>query len=345
MRTLVTLMIVTLSGTAFAQQPRQKIPDRKTLLKIERHNQKQKDVTKQALAPAMGRPFADYEKTRYVVFNFEGLFDSTRVKSKILQNLPIDVDAVVLVSAGQEKRYRDYFNDFIADTRLHVVAIGNANQAFWTRDALPVPAFLSDGGLGVVDAKYYHGFPQDRKIAELFTATLVSHTYFHEGGNFQNDDQGRCFLVNNNRAAKIPDSAFITYYGCKQVVRLRHVTGIGHVDEVVRLVDRTKVMTQIPEYKPILEKLGFQVAMLPKPKTPYGTYANSLIVNGTAFLPVYNEKADQQAINTYKSFGLNVVPIETSSLSKNGLGSIHCITMQYPETPLNELVTALTALN
>jgi hypothetical protein len=335
------ILTASLSLSAFGEQPVRKIPDRKTLLKIERHNLAQRNASKLALTAEVARPFSDYAQTKYVVLTNGSPFDSIRVKTAVLKNLPAGTEAVVLAPVSGVSRARDFFNDFISDDRLHVVGVANVSQAFWARDALPVPAFLPDGKLAVVDARYYNGFPQDQAIADLFSATLVSHNYYHEGGNFQSDESGRCLIVNNERAARIPDDAFAGYYGCKKVIRLKHVRGIGHVDEVVRLVGDNKLLTPVAEYKTILEKAGYQVAMLPSPKTPYGTYANSLLVNGTAFLPVYKESTDNKAISVYKSFGFTVVPVETRSLSKDGLGSIHCITMQYPETPLNELVKAL----
>jgi len=61
------------------------------------------------------------------------------------------------------------------------------------------------------------------------------------------------------------------------------------------------------------------------------TYANSLLINGTLFLPIFEQPNDKEAIRIYENLGLKVIPIETKKLSNQGSGSIHCITMTYPQ--------------
>lgn len=62
------------------------------------------------------------------------------------------------------------------------------------------------------------------------------------------------------------------------------------------------------------------------------TYANFLIVNGAVLFPVYNCDTDKAAIEAMKSAMPNhqIVPIDCSALIRQH-GSLHCVTMQFPE--------------
>ena len=80
---------------------------------------------------------------------------------------------------------------------------------------------------------------------------------------------------------------------------------------------------------PIHENAGYEVHLLPRPNGAYETYVNSLLINGTLFLPVFANSNDDKAIAIYQSLGLKVIPINSTQLSKMQ-GSIHCMTMNYP---------------
>ena len=62
------------------------------------------------------------------------------------------------------------------------------------------------------------------------------------------------------------------------------------------------------------------------------TYANFLIMNDAVLLPVYNCETDAQAVNTLQKIfpDKEIVPIDCSVLILQH-GSLHCVTMQYPE--------------
>ena len=124
--------------------------------------------------------------------------------------------------------------------------------------------------------------------------------------------KGLCLAV---KLVHLPEQIYKTYYGCKEVVILPFVAGIGHVDERVKFLSDDVVVTDEPSYKPILEEHGLTVLMLPNTKFGHETYANSLLVNGTLFMPVYNKPTDKEAIKVYEEQGLKVVPINSSTLS------------------------------
>jgi agmatine/peptidylarginine deiminase len=126
-------------------------------------------------------------------------------------------------------------------------------------------------------------------------------------------------------------------YGCLKTIRLPYIRGIGHVDETLKFMDDTTILTDEKRYKETLEDHGFTVHMLPRADKRYETYANSLLINGTVFVPIFGEKNDKKALDIYRSFGLKVFGINSSILSNRGKGSLHCITMTYPKVPFVEL--------
>lgn len=279
------------------------------------------------------RPVADYEKMKYVVFNSEDRFRSYNVKKAIINNLPPDVEVIILTHHGSSDSVKNAFSD-TNTSRFTVLEVSDATATFWARDALPVPVYFkneTEKPLVAIDALYYHGFNNDKTIADRVNAAITSHSNYYEGGNFTSDSKGNCLTVNNKATAKIADEMWTKYYGCKTLTRLEHKTGIGHVDEVVRILNDQTALITLEDYRAPLEKLGFKVTLLPKTEARYETYANSLIVNGTVFLPIYGEINDETAIQVYKDHGFNVIPLKTVTLSTIGMGSIHCITMAYPE--------------
>src|SRR5690606_24633706 len=141
--------------------------------------------------------------------------------------------------------------------------------------------------------------------------------------------------VDAKHARFIPDSVFSSSYGCATLTRLPFVAGIGHADERVKILSDTLAVTDTPSYVPLLEAKGFTVKMLPKlyPAGGVRTYVNSLLVNGTVFLPVFSKSTDAEAIRVYEEAGFRVIPLDSRSLSDGGMGSIHCITMTYPPAP------------
>lgn len=66
------------------------------------------------------------------------------------------------------------------------------------------------------------------------------------------------------------------------------------------------------------------------------TYANFLIINGAVLVPVYNVPQDDEAIDIFKELfkDREIVPVDCSVLIRQH-GSLHCVTMQYPEGVLD----------
>ncbi len=303
-----------------------------------------------AQAEPVRMPWAEYGEAGYLIFSDDTDLLAGDAKKAMAQRLPKDMTLVVYTGNKslqyQKELFKEYAQYIDAD-RLKVIYLSTGNRGFWARDGVPVPTWSLVNGarkFGVVDAKYYHKFENDYEFSQYFNADLINiNPYMHEGGNFLANEDGECVVVNNERTVQIPDLSFKTKYGCHKLLRLPFIKGIGHVDESVKFIDKDTVISDDPTYQKMLKEAGYEVIKMPRPENEYETYINSLVVNGTVFLPVFGQAGDQEAIAIYESFGLKVVPVDSTQLSNDGLGSIHCITMVYPKVSFNELMDAITA--
>ena len=292
------------------------------------------------------RPYADYEAPGYLIMSSDFYFASRQAKLEMARNLPADATLVIFAdspSAAAKEQILENYESVIARNRIEVISLPQANLGFWARDGIPVPVIGLDNKLTVVDAVYVYGFEPDSEISRIFKAGLEKHQYYFEGGNFQANRLGDCMMVNNDRHINIPDEVFSGLYGCKTLVRLPYIDGIGHVDERARFINDKTIVTDTPAYKDILEAKGFTVRLLPKPAKYYETYVNSLILNDHVIMPVFGEATDAQALAVYEELGLKASGGQSSSLSNDGVGSVHCITMTYPKVPAADLMKALGA--
>ena len=287
------------------------------------------------------RPYAEFEPAGYLAFSdtdFRGMVygESRKIKKKIVRNLPRDVDLIVYTS-GNPKRTRRTFQPRFGDMkRFHVLKIRDRSVTrYWARDGLPIPVYGKDGSLVLVDSKYYKDFEPDRAVANFFNATLLSHPYTFEGGNLLADSKGNCFTVNNFHMIEqsdFNDDVFKTMFGCKRLTRLKNKTYVGHVDEVIKIIDDKNIITDRRDYRPILRQLGYNVTMMPRAKGRHASYLNSVIINGKVFVPVYGDKErDKKAMDIYRSFGLKAYKFKSNKISARWHGSIHCSMVTYPK--------------
>lgn len=295
-------------------------------------------------------PYAEYSDAGYVIFSDDTEYNSGPAKEAMARNLPEDITLVVFTGNASKSYQQNLFKRYAQyrdSSRLKVVYLPEGGRGFWARDGIPVPVWktnlMGQQEFTVVDAKYYHYFEADKEVSEFFGAGLLKHDYFYEGGNYAANSKGDCIVVNNSRVKEIPNSIFTDNYGCKTLVRLPHTKGIGHIDESVKFMDDETLLVDDADYADTLRAKGFNVVKMLRPLNSYETYVNALVVNGTAFVPVFNQAGDAEALSLYESFGLKTIPLNSISLSNNGLGSIHCITMSYPPVPFNELLNHIGA--
>jgi hypothetical protein len=315
--------------------------DRPTLFRTE------SPLSLELIQETTAHAFAEYEETGYLIMSYNFDYGTQDIKKTLAKNLPQGVQLVIFTDSMKSKKAReikDFYDEVIDRDRITVIYTPNARRGFWARDGVPVPVFrqpnhsLEPDLFTVVDARYVR-FEQDSRFRKLFNARMTKYNYYFEGGNFMANAINECMIVDAKATLEIPDSIFEDHYGCKKLFRLPYLKGIGHADESVKYLDDHVVVTDEPRYIPTLEAHGYTVLPMPRPRKKYETYVNSLLINGTLYVPIFGQENDEKALQVYRDAGIpNVIGINTSYLSNNGLGSIHCITMTYPRVPMSELL-------
>ncbi|MCB0378786.1 MAG: agmatine deiminase family protein [Bdellovibrionales bacterium] len=306
-------------------------------------------LTFELITTSKARPFAEFERAGYLIFSSQVSFQSRKAKQMMAKELPPETILVVFTysdNATHIQNVRDEYSQWLDADRLKVVYLPTARNGFWARDGVPVPVWREDKKSGdfffsVVDAKYYHEFEADQEIGDLFSAKVTKHDYFFEGGNFMANSKNECIIVDKTATQEIPSFIFQDFYGCDKLLRLPHVKGIGHADESIKFVDDKTVLTDEPSYVGELEYAGYTVHELPRPWGRFETYVNSLLVNGVLYVPIFGQPTDKEALEVYQKLGFDkVIGIDSTILSNNGAGSLHCITMTYPDVPFHQLLEA-----
>lgn len=365
MKHLVSIIVLAFSSQLWAQALPVQGGTPEILRAISEHNVQQAQIDKanrEILGPLGGErntdvivPFHEWDTTGFVAMSDDDFYGVAEdMKTTVAKNLPANAHLIVYTQNSSKTYHKDllnFYSQHLDAARIHILQVpSSGSNDFWSRDNLPVPVW-KNGALALADARYYYNFEPDAFFSKVFNAPILKHNYFYEGGNFMANGKGDCLVVNRKKAypggvsdtAAIPDDVFKNTYGCKTLLRFKHLKGIGHADEVVKFVSDTTVVTDTPQYKATLENAGFTVIMLPEADLNYETYVNSLIVNGTVFVPVFGENGDQEAIATYESLGFTVVPVESRDLATQGQGGIHCITMNYPPTTLQAIAQSMKA--
>jgi len=174
-------------------------------------------------------------------------------------------------------------------------------------------------------------------------------------------------LLNPNRNTKLTQKFEIENIleenlGIQKVLWLEHGYLAGddtdsHVDTLARFIDRetiaylqcldegdehfealTKMEKELQSFRD-LEDRRFNLIALPMTDPIYydgerlpATYANFLIINGAVLVPTYNDHHDEEALRIIKrAFSeRKVIGVDCSVLIRQH-GSLHCITMQFPQ--------------
>ena len=165
---------------------------------------------------------------------------------------------------------------------------------------------------------------------------------------------------NPNVSRKELEELFRDYLGIMHVLWLKNgIVGDdthGHVDDLARFVNPTKVVTVVEEdpseanYEPLQENLALlremkdqdarplRVETLPMPAPVYfdgqrlpASYANFYIANQIVLAPTFNDPNDALALTKLADLfpGRKVIGIACLDLVL-GLGTIHCMTQQEP---------------
>lgn len=154
--------------------------------------------------------------------------------------------------------------------------------------------------------------------------------------------------------------------GLKRVLWLRHGDLIGddtdgHIDTIARYCDAHTIAYQAcedasdahhgdlaamaRELEALRDHRGEPYKLVPLPlpapifdaddgrRLPAG-YANFLIINGAVLVPVYGDALDEEALRRLRPCfpGREVIGIDCTALIQQ-YGGLHCVTMQFPQTP------------
>ena len=262
---------------------------------------------------AQARPFAEYETARYLFMSMGGSPDMRQLQRRIIENLPPGI---------QVRLYYDLYPDADFEELQNVEYFRYDTPSLWARDILPYAVSRLDKWTFVWPFEMPPG-----DFAVEFDRPLVNSDSYIAGGNLMADSRGNCFTV--DRSPVFLEKILAQHYDCRTATVFPEVAGIGHIDERMKILSDTEVLVDEPSFAPVLRKMGYNVTMLPRPRTPYGNYSNSLLINGVVFVPIYGEPSDEEALKIYRSFNLKVVPLDSSFLIQNK-GAIHCMTMTYP---------------
>ncbi len=260
------------------------------------------------------------------------------------QNLPPEMSLIVVTEEAYADNVKNYFLQWIDEERLIVAVGNNIGDTKWSRDSYPIAVYKNTSkDVELVAHKYFRFYNADDTIFGALNTSIVSrHNFIYVGGNLMADENGNCFAVNSDRIFKLDDLSFQMAFRCKSITRLDYLAGIGDVDEVIKLLPNKTVLTNQKKYVNLFERKGYTVKMLPSANGKYRTYANSTILNGTVFMPTYDDPAlDTAAKEVYEAEGYKVIGIPSSYMSDRWYGSIHCLTMAYPTVDIAKLFSML----
>jgi agmatine deiminase len=226
----------------------------------------------------------------------------------------------------------------------------------------------------------YDDHKKDAKVVARANAKLKRHVVLPEhrgrrvvleGGSIDVNGRGTLLTTEECLLSKVQErnpgftredyaEVFERYFGATNVIWLgRGIAGDdthGHVDDLVRFVDPTTVVTVVEDdpaeenYEVLQENLALlksardqagdplRVETLPMPEPVWfagqrlpASYANFYIANKIVLVPTFNDPADRIALDRLATVfpARSIVPIYCRDLVL-GLGTIHCMTQQLP---------------
>ena len=293
-----------------------------------------------------GQPILETDRFQYLLINGtdSGIDNLFQMQKTFSQNLPKDMILVVVTENQFVNQVKEKFLQWISADQFIVASGNNLGDTLWARDSYPYPVYMDESkAVELVAHQYFRFFDAEQVIADAVGAiAMISPPLVAVGGNIMATEKGECLVVDSQRAFGLTDKEYTGSFRCKSVVHFPWLAGIGDVDEVIKVLPNGVMLTNQPTYVNTLKELGYEVVMLPKSLTgAYRTYANSVILNDTVFMPVFGDPQDKIAENIYENFGYKVVGIESNYLSDKLMGSVHCLTMTYPAMDPSLLLKSL----
>jgi hypothetical protein len=280
------------------------------------------------------KPFSEVETTGYVAITSDDSFELPQLRDAIAQNLSSNAALIIYVAdASEVPGLKAKYSQYLGDDRLKFLVVNEPDDGdpIWARDSLPFPVYLKSG-YGLVDSLYPQDFEPDPQVSKALGLPMVSTKQYFRGGNLLFDLDSNCFSEDVNETAGLndPQAYFTQYYGCKTVTLLDQQGGIGDIDERIKFLSGKDVLTDNQTYAKLLQGKGYTVHMIPSTGSDDETYMNTLLVNGTIFVPQMGIAADADAVSAYQALGFKAIGVYTKKLAVDGAGNIHCVTMNYP---------------
>ncbi len=285
------------------------------------------------------RPFSEIENTGYVALSGEDEFELAGLREATAKNLPAGVTLIIYVTdPSQADQIQNELGGYLGD-RLKFLQVDGTGNVIWARDSLPFPVYIAptDGSnnptFGLVNSIYTQNFEPDAVIAKALSLPMTSSQIVFRGGSLLFDLEANCFAERAREVAamKDPETFFKKNFACKTVTILDHTGGIGDIDERLKFMMGKEVLTDNANFASILKGRGYTVHMIPSTGDNFETYMNTLLVNGTIFVPQMGISSDTAAVKAYQDLGLNAIGVYTRSMADNGHGNIHCVSMNYPK--------------
>ena len=168
-------------------------------------------------------------------------------------------------------------------------------------------------------------------LAKGLNLEVLNLSFINIGGNFMTDGLGTafstCILTSENKFYNIPEAQYFKLNKELQGIKSYHIVsnfekmGIQHIDCFMKLLDEERILVAEPpvdhELYPVYENIVQNE--LKKLKTVYGrpyeilrlktdryeaeklaAYTNSIIVNKTIYVPLFQIKADNIALQTWR---------------------------------------------
>ncbi|MBU1935913.1 agmatine deiminase family protein, partial [bacterium] len=238
-----------------------------------------------------------------------------------------------------------------------VIFMQRSTNSVWIRDYGPWWIWQQNTwDRAIVDWDYNRPRPLDDAIPE-WLATYFGVDYYgpditHTGGNFMVDGWKSGFaseLTYSENSGMTPseiNQIFEDYMNLDTVNYFPEFYGIDHIDMSMKFLnDHTVIVNEYPDGSSYNDDMDDCIAILETLTDPYGrpldivripapewystpyTYTNSLIVNNTVLVPIYNRTEDAQALRLYEEYmpGYEIYGFDCNSIIGSS-GAIHCVT-------------------
>ncbi len=298
-----------------------------------------------------------------VVANPDGFGATQVLHEDLAKALPSGVKLVVLQAI-------DHTDAWSGKAPAGAVTLKTSTDSPWARDFAPTFVRTREGKLEAVEFKYQ--YPGSDSIAATMAKKLGvpvrSSPLKLEGGNLL-ADEGRLYVTTKVLAENPGMTKAQVEAELKKALHVDDVEWMtplpgeatGHIDMYAKLLAPKTMLvsdTKNPKQKAVMdaaarrfEALGYTVLRAANAPTSQQassggdqtrSYANALVVNGTAFVPQYFspqdvsdgrgklvQSLDQKALETYAKAGLKTVGVPAAGLI-GFEGSVHCMTNTLP---------------